>query len=60
MCAYHLIDKEPEVSAPLGIPSDVSQITMLAVAFTTQTDFHPAARPPAEEITYVDGWDRRA
>ncbi|SBW29047.1 nitroreductase family protein [Protofrankia symbiont of Coriaria ruscifolia] len=59
MCAYHLIDKEPEVSALLGIPSDVSQITMLAVAYTTQTDFQPAVRPPAEEITYIDSWNRR-
>jgi len=29
---------------------------MLPVAWTKGTDFKPAARPPVEEITYLDGW----
>jgi nitroreductase len=53
---YHLADREQEVAALLGIPGDVTQITLLPVAYTTTTEFKPAARPPVEEITYYDGW----
>lgn len=55
---YHLADREREVASLLGIPDDVTQITLLPVAYTTTTDFRPAARPPVEEITYNDGWGR--
>jgi nitroreductase len=53
---YHLADHQADVAALLGIPEDVTQITMLPVAYTTTTDFHPAARPPIETITYQDRW----
>ncbi|QWF83670.1 nitroreductase family protein [Amycolatopsis sp. CA-230715] len=52
---YHL-SKEEEVAEILGIPDDVTQIALLAVAYTTATGFRPAARPPLEEITYLDHW----
>lgn len=47
---------EADAAALLGIPDHVTQAAMLPVAWTKGTDFKPAARPPVEEITYVDGW----
>jgi nitroreductase len=55
---YHLANRERDVAALLGIPDDVTQISLLPVAYTTTTEFRPAARPPVEEITYNDGWAR--
>lgn len=60
ICGYHLQDHEADVAALLGIPDDVMQISLLAVAYTTQRDFRPAARPPLADITYFDAWERRA
>jgi nitroreductase len=57
---YHLAGREQEVAELLGIPDDVTQVSMLAVAYTTKTDFHPAERPPVEEITYYDRWGHTA
>ncbi|EOD64693.1 nitroreductase family protein [Amycolatopsis vancoresmycina] len=57
ICGYHLQDHETDVAALLGIPADVTQVSLLAVAYTTQRDFRPAARPAVEEITYFDSWD---
>jgi nitroreductase len=48
--------REQEVAELLGIPDDVTQVAMIPVAYTIGTDFKPAARPPAEEITYWDSW----
>ncbi|WIX92179.1 nitroreductase family protein [Amycolatopsis sp. DG1A-15b] len=56
ICGYHLQDHEADVAALLGIPDDVLQISLLAVAHTTQRDFRPAARPAAQDITYLDTW----
>jgi nitroreductase len=53
---YHLFGHEREVGDLLGIPEDFTQIAMLPVAYTTQRDFQPAARPPIEEITYYEAW----
>ena len=47
---------EAQAAELLGIPDHVTQAAMLPVAWTKGTDFKPAARPPVEEITYVDGW----
>jgi hypothetical protein len=47
------------VAEILGIPDDVTQISLLAVAYTTTDTFRPAARPPVEEITYHDRWGQR-
>ena len=44
-----------EVANVLGLPDDATQIALLPVAYTTTTDFRPAARPPVEEITSYDG-----
>jgi hypothetical protein len=40
----------------LGIPDTVTQAALFPVAYTIGTDFRPAARPPAETITYWDSW----
>jgi nitroreductase len=56
IAAYHLSDHEKEAGDLLGIPEDVTQVSMLAVAHTTQSTFRPAERPAIETITSVDGW----
>ena len=48
--------KEREVAELLGIPATVTQAALFPVAYTIGTDFRPAARPPAETITYWDTW----
>ena len=45
---------EKEAADLLAIPSHVTQAGLLPVAYTKGTDFKPAARPPVEEITYLD------
>jgi nitroreductase len=60
ICGYHLQDHEADVAALLGIPADVTQISLLAVAYTTQRDFRPATRPAVRDITYFDAWERSA
>lgn len=48
--------KEREVGDLLGIPPTVTQAALFPVAYTIGTDFRPAARPPAETVTFWDGW----
>ncbi|MEU8638445.1 nitroreductase family protein [Amycolatopsis sp. NPDC048633] len=60
ICGYHLQDHEADVAALLGIPDYVLQISLLAVAHTTQRDFRPAARPAVRDITYFDAWEGSA
>ena len=48
--------KEREVAELLGIPDTVTQAALFPVAYTIGTDFKPAARPPAESVTFWDGW----
>ena len=48
--------REAEVAALLGIPDNVMQVALFPVAHTIGTEFKPAARPPAESITYFDAW----
>jgi nitroreductase len=47
---------EQEVADILGIPDDVMQVALLPVAYTSGTEFKPAARPPPEEITHWNNW----
>ena len=46
--------KKEEVAALLGIPAGVTTLVCFPVAYTKGTDFKPAARPPVEQITYLD------
>jgi nitroreductase len=55
---YHLNGHEQDVAALLGIPPGVTQIALLPVAYTTTTEFRPAARPPVDDITYYEGWGK--
>jgi nitroreductase len=48
--------KEREVAALLGIPATATQAALFPVAYTIGTDFRPAARPPAETITFWNTW----
>lgn len=45
---------EAEAAELLGIPDHIMQVGLLPVAYTKGTDFKAAARPPVEEITYLD------
>ncbi|UQS27496.1 nitroreductase family protein [Amycolatopsis thermalba] len=56
---YHLFGHEEEVARVVGIPEDFTQVALLPVAYTTQRDFRPAARPPVEDITFLDRWGSR-
>jgi nitroreductase len=48
--------KEREVGELLGIPGTATQAALFPVAYTIGTDFRPAARPPAESITFWNTW----
>ncbi|MFD5247002.1 nitroreductase family protein [Amycolatopsis sp. NPDC058340] len=55
LTTYHLTH-EAEAAEILGIPSGVTQVGLLPVAYTTVPDFKPAARVPLAEVAYLDGW----
>jgi len=48
--------REAEAAELLGIPTNVTQVALLPVAYTIGTDFRPATRPPVEQVTYWDTW----
>lgn len=48
--------REREIAELLGIPTGVTQAALFPVAYTVGTEFRPAARPPAETITFFDEW----
>jgi nitroreductase/uncharacterized protein YndB with AHSA1/START domain len=50
------LSQAKEVAEVLGIPDGVTQVVLLPVAWTIGTDFRPAARRPASEITWFDRW----
>lgn len=52
---FHLFH-EDKVAEILGIPDSVTQIALLPVAYYTGSDFSPAPRRPAREITYMNRW----
>jgi nitroreductase len=51
----HLARKH-DVATALHIPETVTQVALLPVAHTLGDEFRPAARAPAEEVTYWDRW----
>ncbi len=53
-----VLARQDDIAALLGIPSGMTQIAMIPVAWTKGTDFKRAPRYPAREITYVDGFAR--
>ncbi len=48
------LQDEDRVKEILGIPAHMTEIVLLPVAWTKGTDFKPAPRLPAREITYFD------
>jgi nitroreductase len=50
------LDYEEEAAELLGIPTTVSQVALIPVAYYRGDDFRPGARRPAEEVTYWNGW----
>ncbi|WP_019925816.1 nitroreductase family protein [Nocardia sp. BMG111209] len=54
----HLVgDGEKQAAELLGIPFDrYSQGGLFPIAYTQGTDFRPAKRLPAEQITHWNGW----
>ena len=53
--------KADEFRALFGMPDGLTQVVLLPVGYTVGTDFRPAPRISAREITYVDRWgDTRA
>jgi nitroreductase len=48
---------EREAAEILGIPfEEVTQCSLITVAYTSGTDFKPAKRAPIETVTYWDAW----
>jgi nitroreductase len=50
------LHRAKEVAELLGIPADVTQVSLIPVAYTKGLDFKPAKRPPVEEITHWNSW----
>jgi nitroreductase len=50
---------EREVAEILGIPPTVTQAALLPVAYYTGTEFKPAKRLPARDLTHWNGWGKR-
>ena len=53
-----ILAKAPELKELLGIPDEITEIAMFPVAWTKGTDFRPARRTPARDITFFDGYGR--
>lgn len=52
---FHL-EHEEEIAQLLGIPSTVTQVCLLPVGYYTGSDFTPAPRRPAAEVTFLNTW----
>lgn len=51
------LGREREVAELLGIPYDtVTQAGLFPIAYTKGTDFKPASRVPAADVTHWNGW----
>jgi len=47
---------EQEAAAILGLPANVTQAALLPVAYVKGTDFKPAKRLPARQLTHWNTW----
>jgi nitroreductase len=54
------LGREREAAELLGIPDDVLQVALLPVAYTLGTEFKPARRRPAEDVTFWNAWGENA
>jgi nitroreductase len=55
LTTLHLFGAD-EAAKVLEIPDSVTQVALLPVAYTKGTEFKPAARRPAGEVTYWNAW----
>jgi hypothetical protein len=44
------------MATAVGLPDDMTQVALLAVAYFTGSDFKPAKRAPARERTHWERW----
>ena len=51
---------EADAAHLLGIPETVTQVALLPVAYTIGTEFKPAPRRDAEDVTYWNAWRAKA
>ncbi len=54
--ATMLNNKSDEVAELLGMPPGLTTLVCFPVAYTKGTEFSPAPRRPASEVTYFDQW----
>lgn len=52
-----LTARSTEVAEILGVPEGVTQTVMLPAAYTLGANLKPAARLPAEQVTYWNSWE---
>jgi hypothetical protein len=50
---------EADAAALLGVPATVTQTALFPVAHFTGTDFKPAKRLPATQMTHWNTWGTR-
>ncbi len=53
-----VFEKRDELKSLLGIPPEITEIVMLPVAWTKGTDFSPARRHDARDITFFDKYSK--
>lgn len=51
-----LTSRSDDIAKILGVPEGVTQTVMLPAAYTLGAKLRPAARLPAEEVTYWNAW----
>jgi len=50
---------EADAAKLLGVPSNVTQVALLPVAYFTGEDFKPAKRLPARNSIHLNAWAQR-
>jgi nitroreductase len=58
MTTQHIEHFEQDMATVLGLPDDVTQVALLAVAYFTGSDFKPAKRGRAQERTHWERWGK--
>jgi nitroreductase len=56
MTTQHIEHFEQDMATAVGLPDDMTQVALLAVAYFTGSDFKPAKRAPARERTHWERW----
>lgn len=56
MTTQHIGHFEQDMATAVGLPDDMTQVALLAVAYFTGSDFKPANRAPARERIHWERW----